>query len=444
MGFFAKYKGQYVQNLRLAGPVVMSQAGIVLTQLVDTAMVGRLGAAPLAGVSLGSTVFLVFFLFCMGISMGLTPLVGESYATRNHKASATYLQNSLILYTVISLAAFAAEMACIPLLHRLGQPAEVVAQAVPYYKYLVWSMLPFALYACFKQFLEGVGNTRAAMWSVLASNVVNIFLNWLLIYGKWGFPEMGAAGAGLATLISRVVGALILVLYFLCRENLRRYFSFFHRANFTRRTMRALLAVGTPIGSQIFMEFIAFGIVAIMMGWIGKVEMAASKIAGDISNFAFMMVQGIAAATTIRISHEWGRRDMPRLRLAANASYHIAVTWYSLTALAFILLRNHIPRLFTDDPEVIASAAHLLIFAGVFQISDGLQVITIGILRGMQDVKSVMRIAFLSYMVLSIPIGYLCAFTLGMGPGGLWVGLIIGLSAAAVLLIRRYRRQSGN
>lgn len=441
MEFFAKYRYQYVQNLRLAGPVVLSQAGIVLTQLVDTAMVGRLGAAPLAGVSLGSTAFLVLFLFCMGIAMGLTPLVGESYATRNHKTSAAYLQNGLALYLTIGALSLAMQMACIPLLHRLGQPEEVVAQAVPYYRYLVWSILPFSIYASFKQFLEGVGNTRATMYSVLTSNVVNIFLNWLLIYGNWGFPAMGAAGAGLGTLIARTSGALILSIYFVSKENLRRYLRFFSRENFAWKRIRILLGMGTPIASQMFMEFIAFGTVTLMMGWVGTIEMGANKIAMDVSNFAFMMLSGITAATTIRISHEYGRRDMAQLRLAATASYHIAIAWNMMTALTFILLRNHIPRIFTDDPEVIRMASYLLIFAGFFQISDGLQVITIGILRGMQDVKSIMRIAFISYMVLSIPLGYLCTFALKMGPGGLWIGLIIGLSSAAVLLIRRFRGQ---
>ncbi len=444
MGFFKKYREQYAQNLRLAGPVILSQAGIVLTQLVDTAMVGRLGAAPLAGVSLGSTVFLVLFLFCMGISMGLTPLVGESYATRNHKASAVYLQNSLVLYFVMGIVALAVQMACIPVFHMIGQPEEAVAQAIPYYKYLVWSMLPFALYSSFKQFLEGVGNTRATMYSVLASNAINIFLNWLLIYGNWGFPAMGAAGAGLATLISRIIGALILAFYFVYKERLRRYFGFFHRGNFTWKTIRTLLGMGTPIASQMFMEFVAFGTVTLMMGWVGTVEMGANKIAMDVSNFAFMMLTGVTAATTIRISHEYGRRNLRQLRLAANASYHIAIAWNILTALLFILLRNHIPRIFTDDQEVVRMASYLLVFAGVFQISDGLQVITIGILRGMQDVKSIMRIAFISYMILSIPLGYLFTFVLNMGPGGLWVGLIVGLSSAAALLIRRFRGQLRN
>lgn len=437
---FSKYREQYRQNLRLAGPVVMSQAGIVLTQLVDTAMVGRLGAAPLAGVSFGSTVFMTFFIFCMGITMGSTPLVGASYATRNHKASAVYLQNSLVLYLAVGLAAFTIQMASIPLLHHLRQPAEVVAQAIPYYKYLVWSIIPFMLYACFKQFLEGVGNTKVAMWVVLSSNIVNIIFNWLLIYGKCGFPEMGAAGAGLATLISRVAGPVALAVYFICKENLRRYFKFFSVANFTWRNIRTLLSVGTPIASQMFMEFIAFGATTLMMGWIGTVQMGANKIAMDVSNFAFMMVQGIGAATTIRISHEYGRRNLRQLKLAANASFHIAVVWNVLTALAFIALRGQIPRIFTDDPEVIRMASYLLIFAGVFQISDGLQVITIGILRGMQDVRSVMRIAFVSYIIVSLPLGYLLGFTLDWGPGGLWTGLILGLASAALLLIRRFGR----
>lgn len=441
MKFFSKYREQYRLNLRLAGPVILSQAGIVLTQLVDTAMVGRLGAAPLAGVSLGSTVFMTFFIFCMGISMGLTPLVGETYATGNHKSSARFFQNSLALYMLIGLAAFAVQMACVPLLHHLGQPAEVIEQAIPYYKYLVWSIIPFMLYACFKQFLEGIGNTKVTMFVVLATNVVNIFLNWLLIYGNWGFPAMGAGGAGLATMISRVVGPILMALYFVSKQDLRRYFRFFSKSNFSVTNVKVLLGVGLPIASQMFMEFIAFGVVTLMMGWLGTVQMGANKIAMDISNFAFMMVQGIAAATTIRISHEFGRRNFRQLKLAANASFHIAVAWNVLTALLFILLRNQIPRIFTSDPEVIRMAAFLLVFAGVFQISDGLQAMAIAILRGMQDVKSIMRIAFVSYILISMPLGYLCAFVLGWGPGGLWTGLIFGLASAAVLLIRRFGTQ---
>lgn len=435
----AKYKDQYRQNLRLAGPVVLSHAGIVLSQLIDTAMVGRLGTAELGGVSLGITLFMVFFIFCMGITVGLTPLVGEAYATQNHRASAAYLQNALVLYFVVGLVSLAAQLAAIPLLYHLRQPAEIISHAIVYYKYLIWSLVPLMIYFCLKQFLEGVGNTKTAMVAILASDGLKILLNWLLIYGNWGFPAMGVEGAGIAMLISRLAAPLMIAAYFIYKDTVRRYFRLFRADNFSWRNVGRLLGMGTPIASQMLMEYVAFGVATLMMGWIGTAQIGGNKIAMDMSTFAFMMIQGVAAATTIRVSFAYGRRDTAQLRLAANASYHIGIAWNLFTALLFILLRNHIPLIFTSDPQVIRIAAHLLVFAGIFQISDGLQVVTIGILRGLQDVKSIMRIAFVSYIVISMPLSYLCAFVLGFGAGGLWMGLIIGLSTAAVLLIRRLR-----
>lgn len=438
---FAKYRDQYRSNLRLAAPVVLSQAGIILTQLVDTAMVGRVGTTALTGVSLGGTVFFFLFIFCMGLSMGITPLVGEMYARGSHRETGRYLQNSFVLYFIIGCAAVGVQMLAVPFMHLMNPDPAVVAQAIPYYKYLVWSMFPFMMYATFKQFLEGVGNTKITMISVLSSNVINVIFNWLFIYGNWGFPEMGAAGAGLATLIARLTCPVMMAIYFLSKERFRRYLKFFNPRAFKWEYMRNLLRVGFPIAVQMLLEGAAFALTTIMMGWIGTVQMGANKIAMDISNFAFMMVQGIAAATTIRISHEYGRRNLPQLRQAARASYHIGVAWNVFTAIVFIALREYIPRIFTSDPEVIRMASHLMVFVAVFQVSDGLQVITVGILRGIQDVKSIMKIALLSYIVISLPLGYLLAFPLRIGPGGLWIGIIFGLSTAAVLLIRRFRRQ---
>lgn len=436
---FADYKEQYRLNLKLAGPVVLSQAGIMLVALADSAMVGRLGAVPLAGVSFGSTVFFFLFIFCMGISMGLTPIVGELFTTGNHRSSAKYLQNSLLMYLLAGVAATAMQLAFIPFMYKIGQPVEVVEMAIPFYEYLAWSMIPFMLYCVFKQFLEGIGNTKVTMYAVITSNVINIILNYMLIYGKWGFPAMGAAGAGLATFISRVFLPVMLASYFLYSKSLRRYLQFFDR-RFEWSRIIVLLKVGFPIGSQMLLEGSAFLVATVMMGWIGTLELAGNKIAMDIASLAFLMVTGVSTATTIRISHELGRGNLKDLKTAANASYHIGLMWNTFTAIAIISLRNYIPQIFTDDPEVIRMASRLLIFVAAFQFSDGLQAITIGILRGMQDVVSIMYIAFFSYIVVNIPVGYLLTFHLGMGPGGLWIGFIFGLSTAAVLLIQRYRR----
>ncbi len=439
--FFDRYRDQYRRNLALAIPVVLSQAGQVVVQLVDNAMVGRLGALPLAAVSFGGSVFFMLMIVGVGISLGLTPLVGVSFSQRDHRSSAVYLQNAVLLYGILSLVLFGLSQAIVPFMHRMGQPPEVVEMAIPYFNYIAWSLIPLLLFLAFKQFLEGVGNTRVAMTIIISSNLVNIVFNYLFIYGKFGFPEMGAAGAGLATLISRIITPVWVILYFRRKASFNRYFTFFRWGNFAWKRIRALLTMGIPISMQMFMEGSAFVLTGIMMGWIGTYQIAGHQITTVISNLAFMIVLGIGAATTIRVSHEYGQGNPVALKLAATASYHIGLAWNVFTALVFILLRNYIPLLFTSDPEVVKVASTLLLFAAMFQISDGLQVISIGILRWLQDVKITTVIAFFSYIVINLPAGYFFAFVLGLGAPGLWMGLILGLSVAAVLLIRRFRRQ---
>ncbi|NDV46679.1 MATE family efflux transporter [Paludibacter sp. 221] len=438
---FQLYKKQYIENLRLAAPVMLSQVGVASVQLFDNAMVGRLGALPLAAVSFGGSVFFMVFIFVTGIALALTPLVGEQYAQGKYDESAKFFQNSFVLFTLISILAFAVQQALIPLMYHLGQPIEVVEMSIPYYRYLVWSIIPYMIFCCFKQFLEGIGNTTINMVIIITANLINILFNWLLIYGNWGFPRMEAAGAGLATLISRICMPVFAILFFILVPKFKSYLKHFKWQYFSLKYSRLLLVVGAPIASQMLMEGAAFALTSIMMGWIGTTEIAANQIALTISNFAFMIVLGLSSATTIRVSHEYGRGNLKGLKMAANASYHLGLLWNTFTAIIFITLREPIARIFTNDPEVIRIASHLMIFVAAYQFSDGLQSITVGILRGIQDVKKIMLIAFLSYIVINLPVGYLCAFVLGLGPGGLWIGFIFGLSVAAVLLITRFRKQ---
>ncbi len=428
-------------NLRLAVPVVLSHTGQIVVQLVDNAMVGQLGRAALAGVGFAGAVFWAVFCLVMGITFGLTPLVGEMYAKGQHKLTASYFQNSILLYLLLGLVFFAVQYSAAYLMPYLGQQQEVVEQAVPYYKYLAWSVIPFMIYAPFKQFLEGVGNTTIAMVTVLTANIINIFLNWLLIWGNWGFPEMGAAGAGLATLISRCLTPLMIIGYFAAKWRYARYFKFFSWDCFSFRRMAALLKVGVPIGSQMMLENGAFVVTTFMMGWIGTAALAANQIAINFANFAFMVIVGIGASTTIRVSHEYGRKDFGSLRMATRAAYHLGIAWNMFTALVFIALRNYIPLIFTDDPEVISITSMLMVMVAAFQISDGIQAITIGALRGIQDVKILIWISLLAYIVINIPTGYLLAFGSGWGPAGLWGGFCVGITAAAFMLGFQLRKQ---
>ena len=433
-------KGEYSKTLRLAVPIALAQAGQLVVQIVDNAMVGRLGAVPLAGVAFGGNVFFFLFIFGLGLAMGITPLVGELYAQGKHRSTAHILQNSIALYFTLGVLIYAAQMATIPLFGYMNQPEEVIAAGTPYYRYLAWSSIPLMLFFSLRQFLEGVGNTKVAMIITIISNVANIIFNWLLIYGKLGFPEMGAAGAGLSTLISRALMPVLLIGYFLWHHSFRRYFSFYHADNWSRQKIWALLSVGFPISVQMSLEGGAFSLTGIMMGWLGTEALAANQIAISVTNMAFLIVLSIGSATTIRVSHGYGLRDFAAIRRVARSSFHISVIWNTTMAIVFLVFRNLLPRIFTVDPVVIDITGGLLIIVAAFQVFDGLQSTSLCILRGMQDVKATSVIAFIAYILITIPVGYLFAFVLNVGPQGLWMGYIFGLCAAAILLITRYRR----
>ena len=431
---------QYRENLSLALPVMLSQVGQVVVQLCDNAMVGHLGALSLAAVSFGGAVFVIFLFFGTGISMGLTPLVGEMYARHDYRTSARLFQNALVLNSVVGILLFAVLQVFGQCLGLMGQSEEVVVEAAPYYNYLAWSIIPFMIFAAFKQFLEGVGNTITGMLVVLTANAINILFNYLLIYGHGGFPAMGAAGAGLATLISRICMPLFVLIYFIRVPSLRRYFRFFTWIAQGWRMTRRLLAVGLPISMQMVLEVSAFALTLIMMGWIGTVEQAAHQVVLSISNIVYMIIVGISSATTIMVSHRYGVGDYRGLRRAATASWHLGLVANGLTMTFFILFRHWLPLMFTSDEAVLAVAAQLFVMAAIYQIPDGLQTIALGVLRGMQDVRVTMNYAFVAYIVINLPVGYLCAFTLRLGAPGLWIGFIVGLTVAAILFITRYRR----
>ena len=444
MYVFSKYKAQYVANLKLALPVVLTQLGQILTQFADNLMVGRYGGddpTPLAAVSFGGSVFFILIITAAGVALGLTPLVGELYAQGDRKRSALLLHNGIIFYTLLGIGTSVVQYLASPLLYHLGQPADVVDMALPYYRMLVYSMPFVMLFFAFKQFLEGVGNTKVEMFVTIVANLLNIGFNALFIYGNCGFPEMGAQGAGLGTLLARVLGAAMIAGYFCSRPDYRRYLDGFSLRNLSRPIVRRLLQMGLPISLQMFLESSAFVGTSIMIGWMGKEAMSANQIAITLGNCAFMIVLSIGAATTIRISHCYGARNVGELSLAAKASYHLVLAWNALAATGFILFRHAIPQLFTTNAEVIALTSELMFFVALYQLSDGIQNVSVGILRGIQDVRIIMPIAFVSYWLLNLPVGYLFGFTCGMGPSGLFLGYSFGLSAAAVLLILRIRRR---
>ena len=416
-------------------PIALSQLGYAVVQFADNAMVGSYGGdnpLPLSAVSFGVMMSFVMFSLSMGICLGMTPIVGEHFARGEYRRTAHYLQSSLVAYPIIGVVFMVLQLLSVPLLYRLGQPVEVVDMAVPYYRLMAYSLPSIMLYGCFRQFLEGVGNTVMPMVFAVATNVVNIVLNWVFIYGNCGCEAMGVYGAGLATLIARWILPFVALVYFVVKSEYRDYLKLFSRGiNYLKDTFR-LLSLGIPTAGQMLLEGAAFVVTSVMMGWLGTESIAANQIVMTYGNAAFMLTIALGSAATIRVSHSYGLRDMERMRAATHSSIHLGLLWGAITLALFVALRSLLPRLFTPNEEVVTLASQMIVFVALYQVSDAIQCTLIGVLRGMQDVKIIAYLSFVAYVLINIPVGYLCAFTFGFGSSGLLVGYVVGLSTAAV------------
>lgn len=446
------YTPYYKQLLRLALPVVVAQAGQLTTQFADTAMVGNYGGSdpvPLAAVSLGSSVFLLIYLAALGLALAITPLVGEHYARGDRRMVALLFQNGVSYCTIIGLIGTIVALAMRPFIRTLGvwmsSPGEditaVVDMALPYYDMLVWSIMPLMLFLAVKQFLEGIGNTSTAMWITLGGNVANIVLNYAFIFGEWGAEAMGAEGAGLATLLSRVGQMVAIVAYFFLSQRLRRYRALFGTNPVRAKYLRSLLRVGYPISFQMVLESAAFILTSILALSFGTVAGGAMQVAFSIANVAWMITVAIGSASTILVSHIYGAGERDRLRPMVAATYHLGLSWGVLMAVVFVLFREPICALFTDNRDVVALSAELMLLIAIYQLSDAVQGLSISMLRGIQDVRIIMPIVLCSYLLINIPAGCLLAYTFGLATHGLVIGLILGLSTAALLTALRLRRR---
>ena len=446
MGFREKYLSKVGELARLALPVMLAQLGYIAVQVADTAMVGGYGGAdatPLAAVSFGTLISWIFLFLCVGLTIGLTPVIGELFVQGEKQKMSNYLQSSLLLYPLIGLLCMGIQIVTEPLLYHLDQPAEVVDMALPYYRLMAYG-LPFVMvYGAIKQFLEGVGNTKSAMIVAVTTNVINVVLNYVLIFGKCGFEPMGAYGAGLATLISRIINPLLLGAYLICSKKYREYISLFTRKVEYLRNSIKLIKLGFPIAGQMVLEALAFIFTGVMMGWFGTEAISANQIGNTYGNCTFMLVLSLGSATTICVSHAFGRRSIDELSKVVRSALFMAVVWGIMVLTIFASLRNYMPLLFTENEEVILLSSQIIVLYAAFQISDAIQCILVGILRGLQQVKSIAVVAFIAYIVINIPVGYFVAFKLGMGAAGLIVGYIVGLTTAAILYgvqARKYLR----
>ena len=448
-----EYLPYYKRNLKVALPVMLTQLGASLVGLFDSMMVGHYATVDLAAVSFANALFFMAMVFAMGALMAITPLVGIQIGEMNimpeNKADirqkiAVLFQNGM-LFTMLQSALMLILLAgCIPFLSYFGQEPEVIDVARPYYILIVVSLVPFLVFTFFKQFLEGLGNTLVAMIITLAMNGLNILLNWIFIYGHWGAEAMGATGAGIGSLISRVGMALCFGLAMWFHKDWKYYIQTFSWRNFSWSEIKQQIKLGFPIGAQTFLETFTFAASFVIIGWISKEALAAHQVANQIADMTFMIALGVGAATTIRVSHQLGEKNIVGVRMASNASIHLVLVINTIGAALMIGLRHYIPMLFTEDQEVIAIASKLIVIAGLFQYADGLQAVGAAMLRGITDVKVPMLIAFVAYILVGLSVGLVCAFPMGMGAAGIWIGFIFGLSLAAICFHIRFRRLMRN
>jgi MATE family multidrug resistance protein len=414
----------------------------VAVGVADSMMVGRLGALELAASSLANSIFFVILMFGIGISMGLTPLVSKAYGKGKTNQISRLFSNSLLINFSTSLVLFGIVLIFSQNLSILGQPEDVKDLALPFLLIITASLVPLMVFQVFKQFLEGLSQTKQAMFITIAANLVNVFLNWLLIWGYWGFPELGFLGAAWATLISRVLMMVLMGAYVLYSKRFAdfglRILGF--KPNWT--LCQRILKIGIPTGFQFIFEVSAFSAAAIMMGWIGVNALAGHQIALNLASISYMMATGLATAGMIRVSHYIGKEDYKGMREAGMVAFGMVATFMFVCALVFFLLRFFLPTLYIDDPQVISLAASLLVLAGLFQLSDGIQVVGLGVLRGLEDVKVPTIVTFLAYWGLGLPLGYLLAFKVGFAEKGIWIGLFIGLTLTAGMLLYRFNRLS--
>jgi MATE family multidrug resistance protein len=431
-------------NFLLAYPVMLSMLGQVMTGVADSVMIGQTGATPLAAASLANVVFILLLTFGIGVSYAITPLVAEADGRKDNQQVIESLRHGFVINLVTGCILVVIGFSVAPVLHFLDQPADVVELTIPYLQIILIGIFPTMIFQTFRQFGEGLHRTRMAMIIVITSNLVNIFLNYVLIYGKLGFPELGLNGAGWATLIARTLMGVWMMLYIYYGKSFAGYRPGFGLGNYSRKLINRMLHIGIPAGIQFIFEVSAFGFSAIMMGWLGTTALAAHQIAINLATISYMTTSGLGAAATIRVGSYLGQKNFPMLRRAGFTLVGMGAVLMTVWGILFVAARYKLPALYIDDPQVILMAGPLLIVAGLFQLSDGMQVVCIGALRGIQDVKVPSLLIFIAYWIIGLPLGYVLGFQLGYGANGIWIGLLVGLTLTAIAMFLRFNKLTKN
>lgn len=441
------YTKEFKYNTKLATPVILGMLGHQVVALVDNIMVGQLGTAELAAVSLGNSFMFIAMSLGIGFSTAITPLVAEADGEGNREKGKSSFKHGLFLCIVLGLVLFAMVMSAKPLMYVMKQPPEVVDLAMPYLTLVAASLVPLIIFQGFKQFSDGMSMTRFPMYATIVANVANVILNYMFIFGKFGAPELGVVGAAIGTLVSRVVMVGYLW-YLLSRKEKSRYFVT-HIKIFTlsKKMLKKLLNLGFPSAMQMFFEVAIFTAAIWLSGILGKNPQAANQIALNIASMTFMVAMGFSVAAMIRVGNQKGLKNFRELRRVAISIVLLTSILSLIFAIGFILFNGELPKIFldynsvtdfADNHEVVALAAQLLIIAAIFQFTDALQVVALGALRGMQDVKIPTVICFVAYWLIGFPISYYLSMHTSLGSQGIWYGLLAGLSASGIMLFIRF------
>ncbi|PIQ09922.1 MAG: MATE family efflux transporter [Ignavibacteriales bacterium CG18_big_fil_WC_8_21_14_2_50_31_20] len=408
--------------------------------VVDSLMVGRLGAVPLAASSLVNGLILLIIVLGIGMSVALTPLVAIAKGSEKHDECGIILRQGLLVNIVFSFLLVVVIYFLADLIHYLNQPVEVAQYAESYLKILNISIIPFMLFQTYKQFSEGLSFTKPPMTILIFSVFINAFLNWILIFGNLGLPRLELDGAGYATLMTRIFMAAAIFIYIRNAKSFQEFDPSLRFKSVNFKVIRKIVNIGVPGGFQMFFEVGGFSFAAIMVGWIGVNELAAHQIALNLASITFMVGLGISISVTIRVGNFLGKRDSVEIKKAGYSALFIIAVIMSLFGIMFFAFRNYLPTLYINDVEVIKIASSLIIIAAIFQIVDGLQIVGVGILRGLTDMKAPMVISFIAYWVIGLPVAYLLGFIFDFGVEGIWVSFVVGLTLAAIFFILRFRK----
>ncbi len=434
---------QAKKTLNLAFPIILGELSQMFLHIIDTAMVGSVSYKHLAAAALVMSVMNIPFVFGIGITISVSQMVSMANGRNDSRMVSHYLFNGFWLCAISAVVISLGIELSKNILFHLDQDPEVASLALPYLQMMGWSVIPMLLFMALKQFTDGLEHTKTAMILSILALPLNTFLNWLLIYGNWGFPRLELVGAGWGTLITRSLIFIVLGLIILYHGTFRRYIAVRSKQwKFKWKTLKELLKIGIPSSFQITMEAGAFAVSGILIGTIGAVEQAAHQIALSIASLTFMVSMGLSQAGSIRTSNAFGRNDSAIIRVIGKSTLLMALIYGSVCAIIFILFRNQLPFIFTKNAEVVSMAAYLLLFAALFQISDSTQAISAGLLRGIKDVKVPTYFIGIAYWAIGIPVGCLLAFYFKMGAAGIWTGFIVGLTFSAAFLSLRFKKMA--